>query len=91
MKPVVVLVIDDDAAHADATAEIVQRAGYLAKTAYSGTAGIEALHAGGVDIVVTDLVMRDRSGLDVIAAASEGEAAERPRVVVVTGYGSPEA
>jgi two-component system response regulator HydG len=86
MRPLSVLIIDDDRAHAEATAEIAARLGHAVRTAFSGEEGIEALRAGSVDVVVTDLVMRDRSGLDVIAAAAGG-----PEVIVVTGYGSEEA
>ena len=79
-----VLVIDDDKAHAESTGEIVARLGHQLRICCSGAEGIAAL--GWADIVVTDLVMRDRSGLDVIAAAAGG-----PEVIVVTGYGSEEA
>ncbi|MCI0589589.1 MAG: response regulator, partial [Planctomycetes bacterium] len=81
--PLSVLVIDDDRAHCAATAEIVRRLGHEARTAHSGEEGIALLRAGGIDVVVTDLVMRDRSGLDVIVAATGG-----PEVIVVTGFGS---
>jgi two-component system response regulator HydG len=85
-EPLSVLVIDDDTAHAEATGEIVSRLGHEARLAFSGEEGITALREGRFDLVVTDLVMRDRSGLDVIAAAAGG-----PEVIVVTGYGSEEA
>jgi two-component system response regulator HydG len=81
-----VLVIDDDRAHGDATAEIVRRLGHDVVTARSGEEGIELLRRGGTDLVVTDLVMRGRSGLDVLVAAAGG-----PEVIVVTGFGSGEA
>ena len=84
MQSLRILIIDDDRAHAEATGEIVARLGHETKLAFSGAEGIAALH--DVDVVVTDLVMRDRSGLDVIAAAQGG-----PEVIVVTGYGSEEA
>jgi DNA-binding NtrC family response regulator len=81
-----VLVIDDDRAHCAATAEIVRRLGHEVRTAGSGEEGIGLLREGGIDLVVTDLVMRDRSGLDVIVAARGG-----PEVIVMTGFGSEEA
>ena len=86
------LVIDDDPAHAEAVVEIGERAGFRTICAHSGREGIGLLQQGGVDLVVTDLVMRDRSGLDVIAAANaDGFPHPRPKIVVVTGYGSEDA
>jgi len=86
VKPLRVLVIDDDEAHAAATAEIVARLGHEARTACSGEDGISRMRAEEFDVVVTDLVMRGRSGLDVVVAAAAG-----PPVIVMTGYGSEEA
>ncbi len=86
MKALTILVIDDDAAHAEATAEIVARLGHQPCVATSGAEGIARLAESRIDVVVTDLAMRDRSGLDVVAAAERG-----PEVIVVTGYGTEEA
>jgi len=86
VKPLLVLVIDDDEAHAAATAEIVERLGHKSRTACSGEEGITRMRAEEFDVVVTDLVMRGRSGLDVVVAAADG-----PPVIVMTGYGSEEA
>jgi two-component system response regulator HydG len=86
VKPLLVLVIDDDEAHAAATAEIVARSGHESRTACSGEEGIARMRAEHFDVVVTDLVMRGRSGLDVVVAAADG-----PPVIVMTGYGSEEA
>jgi len=90
VRSLLVLVVDDDPAHALATAEIAARAGYRTRVASSGAEGIQGLAPGDVDIVVTDLVMRDYSGLDLLAAAQKLGPA-RPTVVVVTGYGSRDA
>ena len=70
--PLQVLVIDDDEAHAAATAEIVQRLGHEPRIACSGEEGVARLRAEEFDVVVTDLVMRGRSGLDVVVAAADG-------------------
>ncbi len=86
MSALSVLIIDDDAGHLDATAEIARRLGHRVEIAGSGEEGIARLADGGLDLIVTDLVMRDRSGLDVVAAAAGG-----PEVIVMTAYGSEEA
>jgi len=83
-----VLVVDDDAAHAEATAESLERAGFSMRTVTSGNEGVRAIEAEPYDIVVTDLVMRDLSGLDLLRKAK----ARWPdiEVIVMTGYPSYE-
>ena len=83
-----VLVVDDDAAHAEATAETLERTGFLVKIASSGTEGIKAVDAEPFNIVVTDLVMRDVSGLELLRRARN----RWPdiEVIVMTGYPSYE-
>ena len=83
-----VLVADDDAAHAEATAESLERAGFAVRIATSGGEGAKAVEAEPYDIVVTDLVMRDLSGLDLLRRAKS----RWPdiEVIVMTGYPSYE-
>jgi two-component system response regulator HydG len=87
-EKVEVLVVDDDAAHAEATAESLERAGFSVRTVTSGNEGVRAIEAEPYDIVVTDLVMRDLSGLDLLRRAK----ARWPdiEVIVMTGYPSYE-
>ncbi|HTF56237.1 MAG TPA: sigma-54 dependent transcriptional regulator [Planctomycetota bacterium] len=87
-EKVKVLVVDDDAAHAEATAESLERAGFSMSTVTSGNEGVRAIEAEPFDIVVTDLVMRDLSGLDLLRKAK----ARWPdiEVIVMTGYPSYE-
>jgi two-component system response regulator HydG len=85
---VTILVVDDDPAHAEATAESLERAGHKTLVATSGTEGLRLLDQHDVDVVLTDLVMRDVSGMDVLKAAK----GKRPdiEVLVMTGYASVE-
>src|SRR5262245_55775378 len=83
-----VLVVDDDAAHAEATAETLERSGFAVRTVTSGNDGLKAIETEPFDVVVTDLVMRDISGLDLLRRAK----ARWPdiEVIVMTGYPSYE-
>ncbi|MFM8980224.1 MAG: sigma-54-dependent transcriptional regulator [Planctomycetia bacterium] len=66
--------------------------GHQVAKAGSGAEGLRVLEApGAADLVVTDLRLTDRSGLDLVRRCSElrGEGAV-PQSVVVTGYGSVE-
>ncbi|HMP06834.1 MAG TPA: sigma-54 dependent transcriptional regulator [Lacipirellulaceae bacterium] len=84
--PIKVLVIDDDAAHADAVADSLARVGYDCTVADSGTDGLAMLARDAYEVIVTDLRMKDATGMDVLARAKE----ELPdaEVIVVTGHGT---
>src|SRR5262249_45278353 len=80
-----VLIIDDDRFHAETVAEVLQRVGYAATIATSGTAGVRLMEQADFDVVLTDLRMADLDGLAVLRRAKE----EQPdvEVVVITGHG----
>ncbi|MEZ6013613.1 MAG: sigma-54 dependent transcriptional regulator [Planctomycetota bacterium] len=83
-----VLVVDDDAGHAEALADGLEVDGYDCSIVGSGDAAIAALEAGRFDAVLTDLIMHDRSGLEVLKE-SKRIAPETP-VLLVTGHATVE-
>src|SRR5262245_12417394 len=87
-EKVTVLVIDDDGAHAEAASESLSRSGYECTVATSGTDGVRRLEKDDYDVVLTDLVMRDLSGIEIVRKVR----ASRPEteVIVMTGYPSYE-
>jgi len=86
IPPVRVLIVDNEAAHAEAVAESLERSGYECAVATSGTAGAQMIEVDACDIVITDLVMSDLDGLEILRRTKEA----RPdaEVIVVTGHGS---
>ncbi len=87
-KPIRVLVIDDDEGHAEALADGLELDGHECTVAHSAEEGLGKLTEQGFDAVLTDLVMRDKSGLEVVeeAASVQPDAV----VLVITGHGSVE-
>ncbi|NUN49167.1 MAG: sigma-54-dependent Fis family transcriptional regulator [Candidatus Brocadiae bacterium] len=85
---VTLLVVDDDAQHAETISESLRRSGYRTLVAGSGKAALEALEGDHVDIVLTDLVMRDVDGMEVLTTARRLH--PDIEVVVMTGYASVE-
>jgi two-component system response regulator HydG len=83
-----VLVIDDDGAHAEAAAESLARSGYECSVATSGTEGLQRLENDGYDVVLTDLVMRDFSGNEIVRKVKASS--PETEVIVMTGYPSYE-
>ena len=83
-----VLVIDDDVAHAEAAAESLSRSGYECTVATSGSDGLRKLEHDGYDVVLTDLVMRDLSGNEIVRKVKAST--PETEVIVMTGYPSYE-
>ena len=87
-KPIRVLVVDDDEAHAEALADGLELDGHACTVAHSGDEGVERLSERSFDAVLTDLVMHDRSGLEVLAESRNLQ--PDAVVLVITGHGSVE-
>jgi len=83
-----VLVIDDDGAHAEAAAESLSRSGYDCTVATSGAEGLRLLENKEFDVVLTDLVMRDLSGNEIVRKVKAST--PETEVIVMTGYPSYE-
>ncbi len=83
-----ILVIDDDANHAEGTADALRAVGYECDVATSGEEGQEKLRDRQYDLVITDLVLGDIDGLEILRYAQQ----INPfiAVVVFTGHGTIE-
>src|SRR4051812_18353981 len=79
-----VLVVDDDESHAEAVAESLERVGYECVVSTSGREGLRLIEEQTFDIVITDLIMDQVGGLEVLAKAKR----ELPdaEVVILTGH-----
>ena len=60
------LIIDDDEDIRAALAAWLLRKGYAVETAGDGKEGLETLARGGFDLVVTDIIMPDKEGIETI-------------------------
>lgn len=85
-EPIRVLIVDNEAAHAQAVAESLQRVGYECTVATSGPQGLKTIDGGAFDIVITDLVMNEVDGLQILAHTKEK--LPDAEVILVTGHGT---
>jgi two-component system response regulator AtoC len=83
-----VLVLDDEFVVRQLMVEILERAGYAVEAAARPLGALEQVARGSFDVLVTDLVMPELSGLDVLRRVKE-QAPGLP-VVLVTGQGTEE-
>jgi CheY-like chemotaxis protein len=79
------LVIDDDSRIRDALQEIMASFGYSAATAASGGEGISLFDKGRYNVVLTDLLLPDMTGWEVLAAVR----ALDPHIPVIIVTGAP--
>lgn len=80
-----VLIIDDDADHAEVVAESLERVGFDTATATTSADGARRIERGEPDVILTDLRMDGMDGLAILRKAKQ----ELPEseVIVITGHG----
>ena len=81
-----VLVVDNDIVHARTVGEGLSRLGYQCVVAGSGTEGAKKIDHESFDVVVTDLMMNDIGGLQILARVKKSS--PETEVIVVTGHGT---
>ena len=81
-----VLVVDNDIVHARTMGEALSRLGHDVTVVGSGGEGARRIEQETFDIVVTDLMMTDIGGLEILARAKK--ASPETEVIVVTGHGT---
>jgi two-component system, NtrC family, response regulator HydG len=84
-----VLIVEDDEAHAESLREGLERVGYSCEVTDGKSAAVAALERARFDVILSDLVLRDGSGLDVLREARERD--PEATVILVTGHGSVES
>jgi len=83
--PPVVLVIEDDALVADMLRTMLSRAGYTVEIAADGVTGLARIAAGGVDLVLLDLLLPEINGLELCQRVRERESDVYLPIIVLTG------
>jgi two-component system response regulator HydG len=81
-----VLVVDNDIVHARTMGEVLSRLDYQVVVVGSGTEGAKKIEQESFDVVVTDLMMNDIGGLEILSRAKA--ASVDTEVIVVTGHGT---
>ena len=78
-----ILVIDDDEQVRELLVEILERAGYQIVTAANGAEGLRLYRAQPAELVITDLIMPEKEGLETILALRK----EFPKVPIIAVSG----
>jgi len=84
-----ILIIDDEADIREGLELLLVTEGYSVELAQNGTEGLQKLESNAYDLVLLDLMMPDRSGMEVLQEVRQRDR-ETP-IVMITAYGSVEA
>jgi DNA-binding NtrC family response regulator len=89
IRPLPVLVVDDEESLRDSMSQVLSREGYVVKSAATGRDGLAAFNEATFGAVFLDLRLPDQDGLSVLRQMRQARP-ETP-VVIITGYGSIES
>ena len=82
MSEVTVLVVDDEPGMRETLVDILSAHGYRVSSAPDGESALEAIRAGGFEVVLMDIRMPGRDGVSVLQEL-EGPP---PQVILMTAY-----
>ncbi len=83
-----VLIIDDEVEIREALEEIFREESYAVTTAATGDEGLTLVRDAAYDVVLLDIWLPDRDGLEVLKEINALEA--KPEVIIISGHGTIE-
>ena len=83
-----VLIIDDEAEIRESLQTLLEMEGFAVETAATGEAGLQRLGEQPFDLILLDLALPGRDGMDILAEIRAHEA--RLPVIMITAYGTVE-
>ena len=86
-----VLIVDDEAEIRDSLESILAEEGYAVATAATAHEALTLLADAIYDVVLLDIWLPDRDGLDALADIRQMDSAHIPEVVIISGHGTIEA
>jgi two-component system sensor histidine kinase RpfC len=81
-----VLIIEDEAAIRRVLTRVLERAGFIVRTAENGEDALQQLRIAEVDIVITDIIMPKMHGVDAIKKIVKEFS--RVRIIAISGGGN---
>lgn len=85
-----ILVVDDEEEIRNSLEEILREEGYGVATAADAAEALTMLKDAPYDVVLLDIWLPDRDGLDVLADIHQFAPESRPEVVIISGHGTIE-
>lgn len=86
-----VLIVDDEAEIRESLEGILREEGYLVTTSATAAEALELVRDADYDVVLLDIWLPDRDGLETLAEICHSENLSVPEVVIISGHGTIEA
>ena len=86
-----VLIVDDEPEIRESLESILKEEGYLVSAAATAGEALDLLRDAVYDVVLLDIWLPDRDGLDALAEIRQMDAASVPEVIIISGHGTIEA
>jgi two-component system nitrogen regulation response regulator NtrX len=86
-----ILIVDDEAEIRDSLESILAEEGYIVTTAATAGEALTLLADAIYDVVLLDVWLPDRDGLDALSDIRQMDSAHIPEVVIISGHGTIEA
>jgi two-component system nitrogen regulation response regulator NtrX len=86
-----VLIVDDESEIRESLENILREEGYIVTSAATAGEALELLRDSAYDVVLLDIWLPDRDGLDTLGEIRRMESAHVPEVVIISGHGTIEA
>ena len=86
-----VLIVDDEAEIRESLEGILREEGYLVTTSATATEALELVRDAAYDVVLLDIWLPDRDGLETLGEIRAMDSANAPEVVIISGHGTIEA
>src|SRR5271155_5658781 len=85
-----ILIVDDEADIRESLEEILHEEGYAVSSTASGAEAIVLLRDAPYDLLLLDIWLPDRDGLDVLGDLRSLETEDKPEVIVISGHATIE-
>jgi two-component system nitrogen regulation response regulator NtrX len=86
-----VLIVDDEAEIRESLGSILSEEGYVVTTAATAGEALTLIADAAYDVVLLDIWLPDRDGLDALADIRQMDSAHVPEVIIISGHGTIEA
>lgn len=84
-----VLIIEDEEVLLNLLRKKLSQEGYQVDVANDGEAGLSKLKAGGIDLILLDIIMPKMGGFEVMEEAQKDEELKKIPIIVISNSGQP--